>query len=401
MSFKPATRAAVPPLVIATLLALTACGGDSDDGKPTDASSSPAAQADTAVDLSGVCPATVVVQASWMPNTTSEGALYTLLGDNPQIDAGKKRVTAPLMSGGKDTGVKLEIRAGGPAIGFTPTTVQLYTDDSINLGVLTVDESVQMSAKMPTTAVTALLEKDPQMVFWDPATHPDFKTIADIGKTDTKVLYFDGDTYMEYLTGSGILKKSQVDGSFDGSPSRFVAAEGKVASAGYAVESPYTYEHDVKQWGKPVAFQLLYDAGYPNYGNNLVVRAGDKDKLAPCLKKLVPVVQQAQVDFLADPAPAIDKAVAANDAYKGGFVFTKGAGEFAAEQLAKLGIAANDAEGKDTTAGNFDTARIQKMIDITTPIFTQQKKAPKDGLTPDDLVTNEFIDPKIGYPNAG
>jgi hypothetical protein len=30
------------------------------------------------------------------------------------------------------------------------------------------------------------------------------------------------------------------------------------------------------------------------------------------------------------------------------------------------------------------------------PILTAQKKPAKEGLKPDDIVTNEFIDPKIG-----
>jgi hypothetical protein len=50
--------------------------------------------------------------------------------------------------------------------------------------------------------------------------------------------------------------------------------------------------------------------------------------------------------------------------------------------------------------GNFDTARVQRMIDLTEPIFAAQKKPVRDGLAPGDLVTNEFIDPKIGYPGG-
>jgi hypothetical protein len=52
--------------------------------------------------------------------------------------------------------------------------------------------------------------------------------------------------------------------------------------------------------------------------------------------------------------------------------------------------------GPDKTLGNFDTARVQRMIDITTPIFTAQRQAPKEGLTPEDIATNEFVDTNIG-----
>lgn len=158
---------------------------------------------------------------------------------------------------------------------------------------------------------------------WDPGKHPEFNTIKDIGQTDTKVLYVSGHTNMEYLVGSGVLKPSQVDGSQDGSPARFVASGGEIAQAGYATVDPYLYEETVKQWGKPVKFQLVNDIGYPNYGEILAIRAADKDKLAPCLRKLVPIIQQAQVDVLAKPDATIDLTVKLNDAYKGSIPYTK------------------------------------------------------------------------------
>ncbi|MQY10274.1 hypothetical protein SRB5_03810 [Streptomyces sp. RB5] len=383
----------------ALLALLTACGDDGGGDEPK-ATRSAAASAG-AVDLSGVCPEKIVVQGQWLPNTSSEGPMYSLLGPNPSIDADKDRVTAPLTAGGKDTGVDLEIRAGGPAIGFQQVSAQMYTDKSITLGILGgFDEAIQLSKTQPTLAVLAMLEKDPQMIFWDPKTHPEFTSIADIGKTDTTVLYFDGDTYMDYLVGAGVLKKSQVDGSNDGSPARFVTERGKIASGGYAVEDPYTYEKEVDEWGKPVRFQLLYDAGYPNYGPPLSIRPDDREKLAPCLKKLIPVVQQAQLDFLANPGPTIDATVKISEAYASDDIFTKEIGEYSAAQLKKLGIAANDAEGKDSTTGNFDEARVQKMIELTEPVFAAQKKPVKPGLKPSDLVTDEFIDPEIGFPGG-
>jgi hypothetical protein len=45
--------------------------------------------------------------------------------------------------------------------------------------------------------------------------------------------------------------------------------------------------------------------------------------------------------------------------------------------------------------GNFDAARIQRMIDIVTPIFTAQRQPPKAGLKPEDIATNEFVDKSI------
>ena len=52
--------------------------------------------------------------------------------------------------------------------------------------------------------------------------------------------------------------------------------------------------------------------------------------------------------------------------------------------------------GSDGTLGNFEVDRIQRLIDIVTPILVGQRKPPKPGLRPQDLYTNEFIDPSIG-----
>jgi hypothetical protein len=54
--------------------------------------------------------------------------------------------------------------------------------------------------------------------------------------------------------------------------------------------------------------------------------------------------------------------------------------------------------GPDATLGNFDTARVTRMIEILGPVFAAQSKPIKEGLTPAQLVTNEFVDPSIGLP---
>ena len=40
----------------------------------------------------------------------------------------------PLVAGGEETGIDIEVRTGGPAIGDQPVSVQQYADDSITLG---------------------------------------------------------------------------------------------------------------------------------------------------------------------------------------------------------------------------------------------------------------------------
>jgi hypothetical protein len=386
----PSSRAAT--VAVAALLVVLA-GCSSDAGTPTPAGGTAAPPGP--VDLRAVCPAKIVIQDAWWPSM-SDGVLYALLGPNVDIDAGRKRVSGPLVARGKDTGVRLEVRAGGPALGFQQTSAQMYQDRSITLGKLgAFDEVLQRSgSRQPTLAVFAALEVDPQMIMWDPATYPQFTTIEDIGRTETKVLYFDGDTYMEYLIGAGKLKRSQVDGSFDGSPARFVTAQGKLAQSGFATFDPYTYQRVVKQWRKPVKYQLVYDeTSFPNYGSPLVIRSGDKQQLAPCLRKLIPLVQQAQVDMMAHPDQTIALTVGLNRAFKASTPSTTESEAFAVHQMRQLGLVGN---GPDTTMGNFDMARVQRLIGIVTPIFAAQRKPLKQDLQPAAVVTNEFINPAIG-----
>ena len=372
---------------LALALAASACTSSS-----SSASKPAAPPASGALSLKGVCPDTVVVQSNWFPEA-EHGAVYQLLGPGYRIDAATKRISGPLVASGKDTGVRIEIRAGGPAVGFQSAAALMYQKPEITLGMLQSDEIIQVSKTQPVVGVVAPLELDPQILLWDPKSHPDWHTITDIGQTDTPVLYFQSNSYMEYLLGAGILRRSQVDGRYDGSPSRFVASGGKIAVQGYATNEPYLYEHEVKAWDKPVAFQLIVDTGYPNYANVLTVRADQKAKLAPCLQRLVPIIQQGQVDFMRSPTKTLDLIVKLDDNYKGGFVYSRGLADFAVAQMRRLGIVDN---GHDTTLGNFDTERLQRLINIVVPIFNGEKKPIKANLTPADVVTNEFIDPSIG-----
>lgn len=374
-----------------SVVLLAGCGGDEEADATTPAAS--AAAPGTATYLADVCPSTVVVQTDWNPES-EHGGTYQLVGPNPTIDADKKRVTGTLVAhDGTDTGVKIEIRAGGPAIGFQQVSAQMYADPAITLGYNASDEAIALSKTQPTIGVFAGLEKSPQIIMWSPEKHADWKSIADIGKTDTKVLFFQGAVYMDYLTGNGTLKKSQVDGSYDGTPANFVASGGEFAQQGFATAEPYIYENEVSAWKKKVNYQLIADAGFDFYQNMLGVRAGDLSKLSPCLKKLVPIFQQSYVDFLTSPDETNELILELVEEYNNGWTYTKGVADYSVATMKELGIVGN---GKDSTIGNFDDSRVQNLIDITGPIFTAQNKEMKADLKPADIITNEFIDPAIG-----
>lgn len=387
------TRLPLLAVLAASTLAFTACGSDDSDTTTAPATATTAAStASSAVSLKDVCPSNVVVQTDWHPESDHSEAYALVDPATAKYDKGKKRVTGKLLAQGKDTGVTVEVRAGGPAIGFQSPTQQMYTDKSITLGYVNTDESVQNAAKFPTVSVMAPREKWAQVLIYDPGSY-DFETIADIGKTDTKVLYFKGNVYMDYLTGAGILKKGQVDSSYDGKPARFVTSGGKVVQQGFITAEPWQYENTVKQWGKKVATLSIADSGYPNYGETLAVRKADVSKDGACLKKLVPIIQQAQVDYAKDPSVANGVIVEAAKVYDNGWDYPKELADYAAKVQVDTGIIG---DGPTPPLGDIDAARWQKLIDLVAPIYGEQNIKVPAGLKADTLFTNEFIDPKIG-----
>jgi hypothetical protein len=379
---------------VSTLLVVTGCSNGGDNSSSTGATSTATAATGSPQSLRGVCPDRIVFQKDWQPES-EHGVLYNLVGANPTIDTNKKKVIGQLVSEGVDTGVQIEIRTGGPAVGFQPVPALMYLDKAINIGFVATDESIQYSANQPTTAIVAQLDVSPLAIIWDKKEHPDFNSIADVGQTDTPVLYTQGLTYMSYLTGAGILRQSQLNGSYTGAPDLFLQSKGKAAIQGFATSEPYLYEKEIKAWGRPMDFQLVNDTGYPSYFSSMSIRSGDKEKLAPCLKKLVPILQRSQVEFVQSPDRAIKLIVDLVKKYNTGWVYSEALAKFSAEQMRTQGIVAN---GNDKTLGNFDQARLEKILKVCVPIFTSQKKATKPGLTPDDIATNEFIDPGIGLP---
>lgn len=391
MSPRPIRVAAATGALILSTAALTSCASSA---------SEPAATATAegltigSTDLSDVCPATVVIQTDWNPQA-EQGGLFNLLGSDATIDAETKRVSGPLYASGEWTGVNVEIRAGGPAIGFTGVPAQMYTDPEILLGWVNTDEAIANSEDRPTTAVMATFEKAPWIIMWDPETYPEVDAIEDLSETDATVRYFDGTTYMDYLVGSGQLRAEQVDGSYDGSPANFLASGGKDAQQGFATVEPWVYENAVEGWMKPVDYQLVADTGYPIYAVALAVRSDDIEAESECLSALVPVIQQATVDYFADPTHANALLVDAVEQYDNGWVYPQGEAEHSALQQRELGLVANAPEGG---FGAFDADRLDEVMGIVEPIMSEKGVAIAEGLTASDLATNEFLDPNIVLP---
>ncbi|MEY2552233.1 MAG: hypothetical protein QOC57_93 [Ilumatobacteraceae bacterium] len=356
------------------------------------ATSAPGTTAPAAASLKGICPDTISIQTDWNPEA-EHGFLYNLIGADYTIDKAKVSVTGTLTAGGVDTGVKLEVRSGGPAIGYQTVTSQMYTDSSILLGYVYTDEGIQNSTTFPTVAVEAGFEKNPQMIMWDPATYPDVKTIADIGKANILVRYFSGAAWMDYFTSQGILSKDKVDGSYDGTPALFIADQGKSAQQGFGSAEPYIYKNEVKDWGKDVAYAYINDAGWENYAESIATKPENITKYADCLKALVPMIQQSSVDYLNSPAAANKIILDAVAKFDNGWVYSQGVADYGVKTIKADGLVGN---GPDKTLGNFDLDRVNALIAKAIPVYTALGQAPKAGLKAEDVVTNQFVDPSIG-----
>jgi hypothetical protein len=371
----------------------TMAGADTTMGGDTTTGGTDGTAAAGDVDLSPDCPETVVIQTDWNPEA-EHGWIYNMVGDDYEIDKNAVAVRGSLVASGEvDTGVDIEVRSGGPAIGFQTVTSQLYADEDILLGYVYTDEGIQNSAEFPTIAIMAGMEKNPQMIMWDPEMYPDVETIADVGEEGILVRYFGGAAYMDYFTQTGILSPDQVDGSYDGTPANFVAAQGEDAQQGFGSAEPYIYENEIEDWGKPIAYDYINDAGWENYAESIATKPENLETYGACFEQLVPIIQQSSVDYLDDPDATNELIIEAVEVFDNGWVYSQGVADYAVETMRNDGLISN---GPDDTLGNFDLDRVEELIEKAIPVYEALGQTPPEGLTAEDVVTNEFIDDSIG-----
>ncbi|MYK56603.1 MAG: hypothetical protein F4035_09135 [Acidimicrobiia bacterium] len=343
--------------------------------------------------LAEVCPAMIVVQTDWFPEA-EHSELYHLAGPGGDIDSTNGTYTNEI----GDTGVMLQVRAGGPYIGFQNDISLLYQDSSIHLAYTNTDEQVRLSASQPTVGIVAPRDKNPQIVMWDPELYS-LESFEDLGDqlraNDGTLLYFEGATYIDYLLGKGWVSEDQIDASYDGSPARFIA-EGNLVQQGFASAEPYQYQNEFEDWGKPVDFMLIHDSGLEMYPQLIAGKPDIIEEYRGCWELFVPMVQQAQVDYAADPSATnaqIVEIVAALDSF---WQYSPGVAQYSHDAQLELGLISN---GPNDTIGDFDIARVNEVIALLADIYGPQGLETWDpDVTATDIVTNEFIDPSIGLP---
>ncbi len=371
-------------------LGLAACGGAHDMSSMGSSETMPAdssAAVATGVSLADVCPATVVVQTDWFPQA-EHGGVYELLGSDYSASKDTGAVVGSLTYRGADTGVDLEIRAGGPFLQI-PVVTQMFQDDAVMFGYVGTDVAIKTHKDTPTLAVFSALNKNPQVILWDATKHPDAKTIADIGKQVSTVYVYGDQSFMRYFTSIGDFTTKQIDTNYQGN--KLLATE-DAAHQGFATSEPYKYS--VLESGPiTTGYQFIHDAGWTSYPAALAIRADRLAEFSPCLSKLVPMMQQAQIDYIGAPLRANAIVMATTKAYDSWWTQTEGATANGAKAQKDLGIIGN---GETATFGDFEDARMLAFIAKALPIFREQGLDVVD-VVPSDLATNQFLDPAITY----
>ncbi len=358
---------------------LIACGGDSQ------------VEENDAVASEGLdsCPDPIIIQTDWFPES-EYGATYELFGGGTYlIDNENRSVAGTLHDGEVDTGIGLEVRTGGPAIGFTPVASHMYTDTSITLGYANTEGQITRFNSAPLLSVVAPLERNPQMIMWDPDTYPDVESIADLGERDITISVFGPEVFSEVFIAQGIWSAGQVDPSYDGSPANFIASQGSIAQQGFASAEPFNYKNTYEEWGKDVKYQLLHDAGFPVYSQTLAIRSDDKVSLDACLRDLVPIIQRAVVNFSSNPDSTNALIVDVVESFNSFWVYGEEIADYSVKTQSELGLVGN---GTNDVVGDMDQNRVQEVIDLM-----DEAGIDTNEIGPSDIFTNEYIDESIGF----
>jgi hypothetical protein len=340
--------------------------------------------------LSKVCPANVNVQVNWWPSS-DDAFLFQLIGRSGTTDTSTNSYSGEI----GNSGVTLTILAGGPAASYESDTALAYAKSSVYLVMENTDDQISTADQQPTTAVFAWYQQYPLIFLWgNQSWH--FTSLQQIAKSGIEVLAYSGGTVLGVFEQEGLLKKSQVNTSYNGTPDEFVAAGGNIIQQGYVDEEPYQFQYETPAWGKPVKFLLVSEADYPIYQDNIAVRSDQLKADTPCLKKLVPLFQEASVQYANSPAATEAAIVTYTNALKGtGVAVSAGEANYAYKSQLKYGLIAN---GSDGVYGSFSTARLQQAITKISPVLAAEGVQLKPGLTPANLATNKFLDPSIRLP---
>jgi hypothetical protein len=366
---EPAASEAAPPASEAAETPASEAAAPATEAPPATEAAEEEPPATEAV-ADGPCPSKMVIQTDWWPEL-EHGGTYQLIGPGGTANKENFTYSGPIQSQYAAGGVtEVEIRAGGDAIAFAPVTSEMQLKDEITLGYVNLSDAMKDSVTAPVVGVAKTLELNPQMIMWDPTQlEIDKADPTTISASGAKVLYFDGTTYMDFLLSEGVVNSDQLDPSYGGAPDQWIANAGNFVQQGFATNEIYKYENDIA-WkdgaAAPVDYLLIDELGFRDYPAMMAVRADKLEGLTDCLTAFVPMMQQAWIDFLAEPKPVTDALIAVNETYDTYWSLSEGLNVKGLEIVEEKGIAANSPDGTYCT---IDADRVAGMAALLTPIF--------------------------------
>lgn len=341
------------------------------------------------------CPADIRIQTDDLPRV-EWGFLYGLL-DPDDIRIGVNSVTAPLLIDGQALSSTLTILLGDPDDGVS-ANVELHDDESILLGAVDTDVAILDADSYPTVGVFAPLLRDPRIAYWDARVYPGVPTVQLIGRRltpdGTALIPFvttPGDPFADYAVGARVLTVEQVITDPPPSIQGLIDAGGIPAQTGDLLTDPYLFEQLTES---PDSFgsQLLDDAGYERDAGVLSARPQALVRYPECFAVLVPVLQQALADYLSEPDATTELLVDLS-ARLGDDSYDAELAAAALELLVDERIAGN---GRNATIGDIDLGRVRDLFEEAIPAWKRADLFVPD-VTPNDIVTNRFIDRTIGF----
>jgi len=109
---------------------------------------------------------------------------------------------------------------------------------------------------------------------------------------------------------------------------------------------------------------------------------------------LVPMMQQAQIDFVSSPSRTIATLLDVVQQLDTTWSQSAELANYAVATMRQLGIVGN---GKTSTFGDFESPRLDDFIARAVPILREQGLTVPD-VTASDIATNEFLNPGITLP---
>jgi len=359
-------------LASVTTIALAACGSDSDSDASQDGSTS-------------ACPSELVIQTDWFPEL-EHGGTYQLIGPDGTADKDTVSYSGPVQEqyavGGLET---ITIKT----VNFDKSNASVLADGGADMAYLTTSDIIKDSGAIPLVAIAKTLDQDPQMVMWDPTVN-DVQSPADIAGTGAQVLHFPANAYVDFMISEGMVTEDQSNPSYDGSDAAWVADGGTFFQQGFATNEVYKYENDIA-WkdGAPadVSFYTVKELGFENYPAAITMLESRVEELDSCLTELVPVMQQAWIDFLDDPKPITDAMISINETHDGFWGLSEGLNEAGMALIESEGFGANSPDG---TYCSFDPARMDTLYGILQPIYADQGTEIADSV--EGVYTNKYCE---------